>query len=982
MSARRTVEMAKHSRPRWRRFHVASHVAVAAIAAIAVTLFSDRADAQAADPLLDWRSVETPHFTVHYHEPLGLVARRVAAVAERAYANLSPLLDHAPSRTYIVLSDNSDSANGSATAIPYNTMRLFASAPEDITALNDYDDWMTTLVTHEHTHVTHLDTIEGIPAIINQVLGKVYPPNSVQPRWFLEGLAVHEESRFTSGGRIRSTIFDMFMRTDVLTDGFLTLAQVSNAVDRFPRGNVWYLYGSRFVDYVARTYGHDALTQMSHDYGSQVVPYGVNRTARRATGKTWVELYEEFRADQYARYGAQADEIRREGVVAGTNLTNHGQDARAPRFLDDDTLLYWSGDGRSRSQLRMIDPRTGDVKGELDRVGGVAYSSPHPDGRYVWYSAFATHRDIYFFYDLYRYDRQTNERERLTEGMRAQEPDVSPNGRRVVFTINGASTTHLAIADTADVTGTKRILLRSRRFEQVYTPRWSPDGRTVAISKWRRGGYRDILLVDPDTGLVEAVTHDRAVDSGPCWSPDGRTLYFASDRTGVSNIYAYDLASGTTDRVTNVLYGAFSPAVSPNGRRLAYLGFGRDGWDIFGMDLDRSTFRPAAPFRDSRPAPSEADAYLTARSTGYDPLPTLYPRSYMVELTQDGFGNQIATTVSGSDVVGYHSYSLRLGVGLVRGNVNADFGWVYQRTPLPISFRLFHAESPRGGLVVGGENQTWIERAYGGEVGIRYFFPRPFISESVGMTYSLTQIEKAAPFGGELDPNDPPPTIPSTGLLSSVRMSYFWSDVVRNAWDVTPSQGRSIQLGLTVAHPYLGSQFTAVSGTFTVTQYLENPWIHHHVLALRYAGGLSAGDIGRRGVFSVGGFPVVNPLDQLLQNSSLGGNALRGYPAFNRSGTQFHLIQAEYRFPIFRPMWSVETLPAFLQRLWGAVFFDMGDAFYGDLDLSTFRYGIGGELYTDFMLGYFLTYTLRVGIARGLSEGGETQIYANIGLPF
>jgi Tol biopolymer transport system component len=975
--------MAENSRRRRASRRTSGALALFLLTAITTVLFSDRAAGQAADPLLTWRTIRTRHFVVHYHEPLGLVARRVAAVAERAHARLAPLLDHEPrERTEIVLSDNSDSANGSATAIPYNTMRLFASAPEDITALSDYDDWLTVLITHEHTHVLHLDTIEGIPAIINSVLGKVYPPNAVQPRWFLEGLAVHEESRFTSGGRIRSSIFDMYLRTDVLTGSFLSLAEMSNAVDRYPRGNVWYLYGSRFVDYVARTYGHGALTQMSHDYGSQLVPYGVNRTAERATGKTWIELYEDFRADQVERYETQADEIRAQGVVEGTNLTNHGQDARAPRFLDDRTLVYWAGDGRSRSQLRMIDPESGEVKGELDRVSGVAYSSPHPDGRYVYYSAFATHRDLYFFYDLYRYDRETRERERLTEGMRAQEPDLSPDGRRVVFTVNGAATTHLAIAETSDIAGTREIVLRSRRFDQLYTPRWSPDGRTIALSAWRRGGYRDILLFDVASGRVEEVTHDRAIDQGPCWSPDGRALFFSSDRSGVSNIYAYDLASGVTERVTNVLGGAFSPAVSPDGRRLAYLGFARDGWDIYAMDLDPSAYRPAAPYHDTRPAPSETDGIVTATSEHYDPLPTLYPRSYMLELGQDGFGTQIATTVSGSDVVGYHSYSLRIGVGLVRGNVNADFGWVYQRTPLPLSFRLFHAESPRGGLILGGENQTWIERAYGGEIGARYFFPRPFISESVGLTYSLTQIEKAAPFGGELDPNDPPPSLPDTGLFSSVRLSYFWSDVVRNAWDVTPSEGRSIGLNLSVAHPYLGSRFTAVSTTFSITQYLENPWIHHHVLALRYAGGLSAGDIGRRGTFSVGGFPVLNPLDQLLENSALGGQALRGYPPFVRSGTQFHLVQAEYRFPIFRPMWSVETLPAFLQRLWGAVFFDVGDAFFGELDLSTLRYGIGGELYTDFMLGYFLTYTLRLGIARGLSEGGETQVYGNIGVPF
>ncbi|RLB47646.1 MAG: hypothetical protein DRJ42_25010, partial [Deltaproteobacteria bacterium] len=578
-------------------------LAILGAAAVVPAIFPAQARAQAADPHLTWRTVRTSHFEIHYHEPLGLVARRVAAIAERAHERLAPLLDHEPSEvTRIVLSDNSDFANGSATVIPFNRIRLFATGPEDISALSDFDDWLTLLVTHEHTHILHLDTIGGIPALINMVFGKIYPPNSVQPGWFLEGLATYEESLHTSAGRIRSTVFDMYLRTDALEGRLLRMDQISNAVDRFPRGNVRYLYGSRFIEFIAERYGHEALTAMSHDYGSQLIPYGVNRTAERATGKTLVELYQEWLTATRGRYRRTARRIRSQGLRTGQNLTNHGMEARAPRFLDDRQLVYYASDGRDRPQLRVIDARDGEVLGELDRASGAAYSSPHPDGHHVYYSSLETHRDLYNFYDLFRIDRRGGSRERLTRGMRAREPDVSPNGRRLTFVINGASTTHLAVADIGDIEGTKEIIFRSPRFHQVYTPKWSGDGQTIAFSAWREGGYRDILLIDVATGRVEEVTRDRALDIGPAWGPGGRYLYFASDRTGISNIYAYELSSGRTLQVTNVLGGAFSPTISPDGTRIAYLGFARDGWDIWAMDLDPSAFRPAAPYLDDRPA--------------------------------------------------------------------------------------------------------------------------------------------------------------------------------------------------------------------------------------------------------------------------------------------------------------------------------------------------------------------------------------------
>ena len=212
--------------------------------------FANDAIAQGRDPRLIWHTIDTEHFSIHYHEPLGVMARRVAAVSERAHEKLAPLLKHRPrERTQVVLSDDRDLANGSATATPFNTIRLFATAPGDLTTLDDYDDWLSLLVTHEHTHVLHLDNIGGIPKIINAILGKTYVPNQLQPRWFIEGYATYEESKHTAGGRLRSSTFDMFLRADALENHQFRIDQLSHSADRWPHGTAWYLYGSHFVEY-------------------------------------------------------------------------------------------------------------------------------------------------------------------------------------------------------------------------------------------------------------------------------------------------------------------------------------------------------------------------------------------------------------------------------------------------------------------------------------------------------------------------------------------------------------------------------------------------------------------------------------------------------------------------------------------------------------------------------------------------------------
>src|SRR5207245_7116309 len=156
----------------------------------------------------------------------------------------------------------------------------------DLGTLGDYDDWTTMLVGHEYTHVVHMDTIGGLASIVNALLGKVYAPNQVQPAWVLEGLAVWDESRQTGGGRMRSTVFDMYLRMDALEGRLLGIDEVSNVPLRWPRGNVPYLYGSQFLGWIADRYGARALRLISQTYGRQALPYPVNRVAREVPGRT------------------------------------------------------------------------------------------------------------------------------------------------------------------------------------------------------------------------------------------------------------------------------------------------------------------------------------------------------------------------------------------------------------------------------------------------------------------------------------------------------------------------------------------------------------------------------------------------------------------------------------------------------------------------------------------------------------------------
>jgi Tol biopolymer transport system component len=953
-----------------------------ALTLIATWMTCTHVQAQAADPTLVWRTIETPHFRIHYHQPLALLARRTAAVAERAHTTLATVLGFEPTgRVELVLTDESDSANGSATALPYDTIRLYAEAPDDLSPLADYDDWITMLATHEHTHILHLDQATGIASVINAVLGKVYMPNHVSPRWFLEGLAVWAETQFTSGGRLRSTQWDMYLRMDALEDRFWSLDQVTNQADRWPHGNAQYLYGSFFVDFIAQRHGREALAEMVRDYGDSILPYGLNRIAQRATGFTIEELWDQFLTSRREAARATLLRIETEGRVEGTRLTHHGELARAPRFLHDGRLMYMRGDARSRSRIVTVNAE-GNSEEEFARVNSGGEAAVSHDGNVVVYSRVEAHRDIYFYSDLFLRDLRSGGETRLTTGVRAREPDLAPDGETMAFTTSRAGTTHLFVANRHDVVGTMRELVLGPTFSQVYTPRFSPDGRTLACSRWMPGGFRDVVLVDVETGAIQELTHDRAIDSGPTWSADGRTVFFSSDRSGIANIYAYRLPTGRIEQITNVIHGAYQPAISSDGSRLVYVGYTSFGFDLFALDLTTVHPREAAAYIDMRPPSVRTDELFDAESTAYDPLATLYPRSYMLGLAQDSWGPQIGITFGGTDVLNYHTWQGRLGVGLARGTWQFDATYSYDQSPLGVSARIYRNELLANGLEVGGDARTWSQEVVGGSLALNYRFPRAFYSHSLNVSYSGAYTTATAPFAraDELDPNTPPPVLPEMGFFSSLRMGWRYSDLERYTYDISPSNGRSISASASLADPLLGSQYRVVSLEWSVQQYV--PLWEQHVLALRYAGGWSGGDLERRRVFGVGGYSVTNPFTNILSPIIVGGAALRGYPNAFRTGTQYHLAQAEYRAPIVRFNQGLSTLPVFINRLYALAFVDFGDAFSSDFDITTFRVGVGAELILDFTLFYFLAFSLRVGYARGLSEGGIDQVYGNLGVPF
>ncbi len=951
-----------------------------ALAATALTALA-ATPAWAGDPTLAYRTVESDHFVIYYYEPLDDVARRLAVVAERAHRTLSPALDHRPdSKTIIVLVDDTDAANGFASVLPRNAIQVFATGPTGFNELDDHEDWLYGLVAHEYTHILHLDTMEGLPNIYNRIFGKTWAPNQIMPRWVIEGLAVYEESKRSAGGRNRGTRFDEIIRIARDEHKELRLDEVSGAARQYPRGNSAYVYGSHFLRYVFDRFGDDTVRKMAHVSGSYAPPFAVNRQIAKVVGEPFTELYDDWNHYLRDRYSMQETAAERRGLVAGRPLTHTAESNLWPHYSADGKELWWQeSDGYSLPWVRAM-PVGGDQAGardiaQIDLMGPFSLES---DGSFVFEQGLVYRRE-YSYEDLVRWDGTTHQYTRLSIGRRARDPAVSPDDRRVAFSMNERSESVLAVQDIAPG-APAQVVWRGARYDQAYQPSWSPDGERIAFSAWRTGGLRDILIVELDSGRVEEVTRDRAIDMAPAWSKDGRYVFFDSDRTGISNIYAYDTRDRSIWQVTNVLGGAFQAAPSPDGTRLAFMAaVPNGGYDIYEVALDPASWLPAHDYLDDKPPPvviRDNEAKVT-EPRPYRALETLAPQTWTGTFNY-GTTSTATLQTGGSDAVGLHSYSLALSTDSNKGAMNIGASYGYSGWRPSVQFAGARTLVDRSGFRIDGKNTLFTEEDWSGTVSVGIpFESRPGSTWTFAVNYSLDWFRLVKPPMFGPDPNQRVPSSPPTDYTQGgVGTRVAFSNVKSTTFGYGSQAGWDAAVALRLDHPAFGATYRNVTLSYSLDAY-QRLWGVSPTLAVRLVGALRAGDLVGPGGFGLGGVPPQDVVMSIVNNtrSSVTGY-LRGYRSRVISGNEYHLLNVEYRQELLQIEHGIQTLPIYLRRVNLAVLGDTGAAFDATFNPSkNVRTSLGGALRLDAFFGYYIPGTFEIGYARGLWHDGINETW-------
>jgi dipeptidyl aminopeptidase/acylaminoacyl peptidase len=113
------------------------------------------------------------------------------------------------------------------------------------------------------------------------------------------------------------------------------------------------------------------------------------------------------------------------------------------------------------------------------------------------------------------------------------------------------------------------------KFTTLNDAQITPDGETIAfvqtkIDQESKEGRSTIWLVPAIGGQAVQFTRSAKSDDTPRWSPDGRTLAFVSDRSGDRQIWLIDRFGGEARQLTTMRHGAGGPVWAPDSKRLAF----------------------------------------------------------------------------------------------------------------------------------------------------------------------------------------------------------------------------------------------------------------------------------------------------------------------------------------------------------------------------------------------------------------------------
>ena len=533
---------------------------------------------------------------VYYSKDHTYIVPHLSRCFENALSFHRRLFDYTPSEDVLVfLQDYDDYGYAGATSLPRNYMILGIEPYEYVYEVAPSNERFNWVMNHELMHVVATDKAAPSDRFFRNVFfGKVTPtndnplsmfysflttPRKYSPRWYHEGIATFVETWMAGGiGRVLGPYDETAFRGMVYDSSyfydFVGLESEGTTID-FQIGQNGYLYGTRFVSYLAYQYGPEKVLAWFNRSDSskqyfQTQFENVYHTSLDDEWSRWIDWEHEWQR-------ANLDSIRKFPVTPYRRLSPGSLGAISRAFFDPvgrniyigvnlpgqvchiaslnietgvetklcdmptpslfnvaataydpstGTFFFTTHNTKGWRHINSVNVKTGETKVLLEnaRIGDLAFN---PVDKSLW--GVQHHNGISRLVRVPPPYAYWNEILQLKYGLDLYDPDISPDGKYVV-------------ASMIEISGRQRLV-------------------RLDIAKLLEGNDAFEVLYEFENNAPENFTY----------SSDGKYLYGTTYYTGVSNVVRYDFENKKMEWISNCETGYFRPLPVSDDSLIAFM---------------------------------------------------------------------------------------------------------------------------------------------------------------------------------------------------------------------------------------------------------------------------------------------------------------------------------------------------------------------------------------------------------------------------
>ena len=529
-------------------------------------------------PEIQWETIETPHFRIHFYSETEVSARKGAMIAENIYDPITNLYSYEPfDKTDIIFIDVDDISNGAAYF--YDNKIIIWTSPLDF-ELRGSHRWLQNVITHEFTHIVSIQRAQkfgkSIPATYFQWIGYEkekrpdvlygypnvlvsYPlPSTNVPPWLAEGVAqyMYPGADWDNWDSIR----DMILRDRILNNNMLTWREM-NTFGKSGIGNeLVYNAGFALTRYLTVKYDSKTLKEIISSL-SKPFNYSINNAIKDATGKNGNSVYLDFISVLESRYNELSKDIKN-NVFNGTIIESKGTSNLFPVWNNEANLIAYlsNQDNDYFTDTNLYLYNTKDKKSNLI-VKGV-HSKPSWNNDIIYYSKKSKKPNKVGskYYDIYEYNILTKKERRLTYDARAFSPVFSEKDSSIFFLATYDGTQNIYMLDLNE-----NVIQQLTDFtdqEIIGGLNYDKD-RNRIIYDITFNHFRDIYYLSISDSTSGSIMNNSLWDERQSDFIKTNMVY-SDDRSGVFNLYF--IGENRQGYLTNVIGGAFMPDMHENGK--------------------------------------------------------------------------------------------------------------------------------------------------------------------------------------------------------------------------------------------------------------------------------------------------------------------------------------------------------------------------------------------------------------------------------